>query len=37
MEEMARSYIGIFKIGGKATGSVTHVQVVEELTSARDV
>jgi hypothetical protein len=34
MEEMARSYIGIFKIGDKATGSITHVQVVEELTSA---
>ena len=34
MEEMARSYIGIFKIGDKATGSVTRVQVVEELTSA---
>jgi hypothetical protein len=34
MEEPARSYIGIFRIGDKATGSVTHVQVVEELTSA---
>ena len=34
MEEMARSYTGIFKIGDKAAGSVTHVQVVEEPTSA---
>jgi hypothetical protein len=34
MEEMVRSYTGIFKIGDKATGSVTHVQVTEKLTSA---
>jgi hypothetical protein len=34
MEEMVRSYTGIFKIGDKAAGSVTHVQVVEEPTSA---
>jgi hypothetical protein len=34
MKEVARSYTGIFKIGDKATGSVTHVQVVEEPTSA---
>jgi hypothetical protein len=34
MEEMARSYTGIFKIGDKAAGLVTHVQVVEEPTSA---
>jgi hypothetical protein len=34
MEELARSYTGIFKIGDKAAGSVTHVQVVEELTSS---
>jgi hypothetical protein len=31
-EEMASSYTGIFKIGDKAAGSVTHVQVVEEPT-----
>ena len=34
MEEMARSYTGIFKIGDKDAESVTHVQVVEEVTSA---
>jgi hypothetical protein len=31
---MARSYTRIFKIGDKATGSASHVQVVEELISA---
>jgi hypothetical protein len=31
---MTRSYTGIFKIGDKAAGSATHVQVVEEPISA---
>jgi hypothetical protein len=34
MEEMVCGYTGIFKIGDKAAGSVTHVQVVEEPTSS---
>jgi hypothetical protein len=36
MKEMARSYTGIFKIGEKAAGLVTHVQVVEEFRGAED-